>query len=213
MKIGVVALSGGLDSTTALLKATRHWNYDVLAAHHVKLLTREGADRVEAEMRACSQIFYWFQSKGMQFALTTSEYQCLYDRTSKVNDIEMLIMPMLQALKAEVNKHEGVVRADLIWGDHDDEFVRKPFQYRWNLINKIFHDFWRTVHTGQAETPMLTSMVVPNRYNTKKDNYEYLPRDLRKLTTSCRKGSKCGNCDPCWEIEAIEATYDSQDTD
>jgi hypothetical protein len=122
-------------------------------------------------------------------------------------------MPMLQALKAEVNKHESITRADLIWGDHADEFVRELFQYRWNLINTIFHAFWETVYTGRAGVNPLHSMVVPNKYNTKQDNYEYLPEHLRKLTISCRKGRKCGNCTPCLEIEAIEATYDTRDTD
>lgn len=213
MKIATVAWSGGLDSTAALHKVLTRGNYDHVHAHHVKLLTQEGYDRAHPEMEACSQAWYWFQAKDMQFKYTRSEYECLFDRAAGIADLMLLIMPMIQALKQEYNIHNKagrtVTQASLVWGDHADEFKRDAFVIRWDFINSVFDSFWNAVFSRWDGTRPHISMIVPNLYNTKKENYEYLPEDLRDLTVSCRKGRNCGNCDPCLEIEAIEASYDS----
>jgi hypothetical protein len=214
MKIATVAWSGGLDSTVALHKILTVFNYDHVTAHHVKLLTREGAGRSHPELVSCSQAWYWFQSKGINFDFTRSEYECLFDTDAEVADLILLIIPVTQALKQEFNKKlaEGhtITQASLVWGDHADEFARREFNVRWDLINKIFHEFWEATFCQWDGPRPHCSMIVPNRYNTKKDNYEYLPEDLRKLTTSCRKGSNCGNCDTCLEIYAARGADDTE---
>lgn len=217
MKIATVAFSGGLDSTAALHKMVTRGNYDLVTAHHVKLLTREGADRVQREKGACRQIFYWFQSAGIPFKYTESEYECLFDTHSNTPDIVMVAPMVTQALlnaaqKVEANIYEvagyEVVPTELhiIYGDHATEFARPAFVGRWNLMTDLVLRTLKEATEGWADQPYYT-VLAPNMYNTKKENYEYLPEDLRKLTTSCRKGSNCGNCNPCLEIEAIEASY------
>jgi 7-cyano-7-deazaguanine synthase in queuosine biosynthesis len=204
MKIAMVALSGGMDSAASLLKISTNGNYDVVAAHHVKLLTREGVDRVQSEIKACREIFLWFSSKNMRFTLTQSEYECLYDNTSETPDLVMLAPIVTQALLAEVSKHEDVEYVHLVMGDHKDEFDRGPaFTYRFELLERIFASITNTFYKDSGHQPYC-SVIVPNRYNTKQEIYEYLPPDLRDLTSSCRKGRNCGNCNPCLDIEAIQ---------
>jgi hypothetical protein len=214
MKIATVAWSGGLDSTVALHKVLTRGNYDHVHAHHVKLLTQEGYDRAEAEINSCSQAWYWFQNKQMDFRLTRSEYECLYDRAGEVADLKLLIMPMVQALKQEFNIQYNagrtVSQASLVWGDHADEFKRHEFVIRWDFISKVFEDFWNTIFCEWDGLVPHVNMEIPNRYNTKKDNWEYCPESLRKLTTSCRKGSNCGNCKTCLELYAARGEDDTE---
>ncbi len=203
MKIAMVALSGGMDSTAALLKIMKRGNYDVVGAHHVKLLTREGVDRVQREITACHKIFRWFTNSDMPFELTMSEYECLYDRGSGTPDIVMLAPIVTQALLAEAAKYRRdneVTHLHLIYGDHEDEFKRGPaFTDRWTLACNLHNTIMTTVFKGS----IFNGVFAPNMHNTKQEIYEYLPEDLRDLTTSCRKGRDCGNCDPCLDLEGI----------
>jgi len=214
MKIATVAWSGGLDSTVALHKVLTQGNYDHVHAHHVKLLTREGVDRAAAEMRACSQAYYWFEGKNMRFKYTRSEYECLFDNAGEVADLKILIMPMIQALKQEFNIQYNagrtISKASLVWGDHADEFARHEFKIRWGFINEVFGLFWDTIFCEWDGPKPEVTMFVPNLFSTKKDNWEYCPEDLRKLTISCRKGSNCGNCKTCLELYAARGEDDTE---
>lgn len=205
MKIATVAWSGGLDSTAALHRVLTRDNYDHVHAHHVKLLTREGVDRAQAEMVSCSQAYYWFQGMGMQFKYTRSEYECLFDRTSGTPDIVMVAPLVTQALISEVGMMEeegnAVTHIDLIYGDHADEFARDVFVERWDLAVQLFSAIIHTTFNGYNPRPT-SSVLAPNLWYTKKEVYEYLPINLRALTTSCRKGRDCGTCNACLDLIA-----------
>lgn len=205
MKIATVLWSGGLDSTAALHKTLWHGDYDVVTAHHVKLLTREGADRVQAEMRACRDMWKWFNMRDMGFKLTFSEYESLFDQHAEVADIILLLMPGMHALKNEYHLHKDkATQLDLVYGDHAAEFARLEFSCRWTCINRMFKAFWESIFIQRPEYDKPKhNIIAPNLTWTKEDIYYYLPEELRNATASCRKGGMCGNCRPCLEIEAI----------
>lgn len=209
MRLATVALSGGLDSTAALLKLMKSGEYDYVTAHHVRLQTQEGIDRVEAEFRACSKIYEWFRDNGMPYFYTWSSYECLYDRTSNTPDIVIVAPIVTQAMLAEaniINKNldpKFLLYYNIAYGDHKDEFDRPAFVGRWDLVVQIFHAIMNTAYK-ELRPYTFASVQAPNAEVTKKEVYEYLPPELRALTTTCRKGRDCGNCRACLELEACK---------
>ena len=216
MNLVTLAFSGGIDSTAALLKLFNEYEFNKITAHHVKLTTREGVDRAEAEVRACHRIHKWFRERGMRFDYTESEYNCLFDARSGTPDIVRIVPIVTSALlhHAEVNgwvnmTGKGYDQLCLAYGDHADEFALVDFRARWNLTVSLFRDIMFSA-TELWEFIPSYRLIVPNLNSTKKDNYEYLPDDLRALTTSCRKGRNCGNCKTCLEIYAARGEDDTE---
>ena len=205
MRIVTLALSGGIDSTAALLKLFKSYNFDKITAHHVGLLTREGADRVQAELRACRNIIKWFGTHGMPVEYSESQLDLLFDRRSGTPDI-VLVQP--QVTQAMLHYSTGTLYTGMYiaYGDHLDEFRKSSFRGRWDLVERLFRNTMKTVTEGWYEVPAY-DVIAPNYNSTKRENYEYLPEDLLALTTSCRKGTGCGNCAPCLEIEGIRMRY------
>jgi hypothetical protein len=157
-----------------------------------------------------------FQSDGLQFKYNESEYESLFDTVAEVADLMQLIAPATHALKQEYSLkcREGTEphTVVLVFGDHADEFARKEFSVRWTYITLVNKMFWNAVWAERELKPQ-AYIDCPNVNNTKEENYLYLPERYREFTMSCRKGSNCGNCDPCLDLEAIRARNDTDDTE
>jgi 7-cyano-7-deazaguanine synthase in queuosine biosynthesis len=182
----LLMFSGGLDSTGAFYKLI--CEKKKIHIHHLYLVNKE--NRHKAENIAVKSICLYMKELG-EFSYSESyhEYPCYNDNFMWDSDLYNFIAGTIcLSLKSIREVAFGMTKSDLSRGVAN----------RADRGTKIFESF---------ETN--AKKIYPVKDLTKKEIYDMLPEDLRKITWSCRTPiylendiKKCGKCKACKEINS-----------
>lgn len=179
--------SGGLDSTGVL------WRYingtESIHVHHLYLVNRE--NRARAEDRAVAEIVAHMKKvRDFGFSESYHEYPSYYGRFMWDSDIfSFMAGSICLSMRSVKEVAVGMTLSDM----------RSGLSSRVERANKIFDAFGTRA-----------KKVYPLVEMTKKQVYDMLPDELRKMTWSCRtpiyEGDdirECGRCKTCMEMKSI----------
>jgi 7-cyano-7-deazaguanine synthase in queuosine biosynthesis len=181
----LIMFSGGLDSTGVLWKLI-HTDKD-LYVHHLYLANKE--NRAEAEDKAVKSIIEYIKKiRDFSYSESYHEYPSYNGSFMWDSDLYNFIAGTICLSVKEIEEVAiGRTKSD----------AGSQINNRAARGTKIFESF----DTGARK-------VFPVKDMTKKEIYDMLPEDLRKLTWSCRTPiylendiKKCGKCKACNELK------------
>jgi 7-cyano-7-deazaguanine synthase in queuosine biosynthesis len=168
----LVMLSGGVDSTAALVWALRETDEPV-HAHHMHLINHEG--RHEAEAEACRRIIAFCRQTWRDF-----DYSELTLDFSAMLWIPWDMLCVCFAAGQIVHKRPDIVR--LVIGTCREE---GHWRERWDHIYRMVE--------GAAWPARAPELLLPFLDRSKAEEMEYLPAEIRSLVWSCRQPVRSGS--------------------
>lgn len=191
--------SGGLDSTYLSWKFMVENNYK-LHLHHISL-RNDTAFPWKTQDRSAREIVSYFKNQGFDFGYSESVFEFFgWGRVGLDVDVEILF-----AQKVARNLRTGRVKVCTggYWDNRMDLIAKKK---RMGRIQNIWKYLIETEYPEHCIDKKL-SFPLLERGIDKKQMIEEMPKELFKLTWSCRKpidGKACKGCKPCADI--AEAT-------
>ena len=179
----LILLSGGLDSTTCLVRMLKETDDDIMV-HYIYYINKEG--RYDAEKEAVNKIVPYCK-KIRDFKYTES-----------VQDYSQIGVPydlhVTRFTAAQICRYNEIDRVITVRCANDYQDLTSS--------EKIFY-------TCLAECPRKIEWYFPNQHLTKKDEMEYLKKETPELLEfihSCRrpikendKWKECKKCSTCLE--------------
>jgi 7-cyano-7-deazaguanine synthase in queuosine biosynthesis len=183
----LLMFSGGLDSTGVFWKLAS--SRRKLHVHHLYLVNKE--NRAKAEDRAVNEIVAYMKSKvDFRYSESYHEYPSYNGNFMWDSDIfSFMAGSICTSMKTVREVAIGMTASDM----------RAGLSERVERANRIFEAFGTRA-----------KKVYPLIDMTKKQVYEMIPDELRKMSWSCRTPihegddiKKCGKCKTCTEMKSI----------
>lgn len=199
----LVMLSGGLDSTGALVKVLQETD-EPIHVHHVVIRNMER--RGQVEQIACSKIIKYCREKYRSFCYTENVFEFLAFNKFFCWDNDVVRFIAAQIVKNDPSFDKVAL------GKCADDDSSVAFQLR--AVQA--HAIWRSCFFDyQGRLPIITR---PVEHMTKKQISEYLPKELFNMTWSCRTPKqtgeawlRCQTCDTCQKMQAAGIYPEDQD--
>lgn len=185
----LIMFSGGLDSAGVFWKLINE--RDELHVHHLYLVNKEG--RARAENRAVGDVVeYMRKVRDFGFSESYHEYPCYNNNFMWDSDIFSFVAGSICLSMKTIRKVAiGMTLSDM----------RGGLSRRVERANAIFGAFGT-----------VAKKVYPLMEMNKRQVYEMVPEELRKLTWSCRTPIydggdmlECGRCKTCVEMSRIRS--------
>lgn len=194
-RLGIVMLSGGVDSVFTLVRLLTETR-DELLVHHVHLVNAEGRHAVEGER--CRAIVAFCRQRYRAFRYTES---LLDHRAFSFFGFDMLAVGFEAGLVAQSCFRERGRMPDYWAIGHCAEEPGHPERFR-HVEACLAANCW-----PQEPPPYLALPLV-----SKRTALAFLPPALRRLVWSCRRPlpglegpQPCGQCEACVLLAAVEA--------
>ena len=199
----LLMFSGGVDSTGALYKLLTDEKYKDLyvIAYHINLINAENKHKAEA--RACKKIISYLRKKGFEFDYFESTVDFTGFRRMPWDTEACFCMGAMLAQSDYEIKYAttGTNATDPI-----NEYLTE-FPEERDRFYKVFKYITKSPQRNYEPINILTVM----EHMTKKEVWNMLPKQLRKMTWYCRnpkylknKIETCGYCEQCINIKNIK---------
>ena len=195
----LVMLSGGVDSTAALVKVLSETGDD-LFVHHIYL--KNDMRRERPELVAVDKIVQYCQEKYRPFNFTMSYLDLSFMKNNVQPDVYSVTY-----MSALIIRQFPEIDCVIVSAIADDS-LNPEMEERRIVSRHIFKSFFLGRQMPHVDMPLANM--------TKEQVIDILPSELLELTWSCRKPKidrdnnyiRCGKCHTCISIESVSAPMD-----
>ena len=200
----IIPLSGGIDSTAAMLQALKTSPEKKFLIFRIDMVHGTSGHRTTREAMATEKILSWFSNNGYKnfsFRELRIDYSSL-GMTPPVWDSEVVNFGASMVIQSKPTINEFIEGAIL------DDFDGDGFVDRLEKISNILY-----LHT--TKSPNELKIVFPLKNMSKVEVMRTLPKDLLSLTWSCRYPKiikpwtfgRCHECPQCKVLNKVKASF------
>lgn len=181
--------SGGMDSTYVLYHWLKENPNETILLHHINL-HHPAENRIEQEQTAVKNILNWLKRKGMyNFIYHQSSFD--YGSLPRISIKDIQIVALFSGIILRTPQYKSINKILFSWhkGEVDDESIRQGYR-----VKAMF---------TALEIP-IPEFEFPIQHLDRRDMAKKMPKELLRLTHSCRKplpSRNCGICKTCKELK------------